>query len=85
MPTYMDIHQIPGGVSADDVAKAHARDSLKETLKDVGVKLEETTYQLGQTLLLDDKQERFVGDEAEKANALLTRSYRAPFVVPEKV
>jgi class 3 adenylate cyclase len=26
MPTYMDIHQIPGGVTADDVAKAHAHD-----------------------------------------------------------
>ena len=26
MPTYMDIHEIPGGVSAADVAKAHARD-----------------------------------------------------------
>ena len=26
MPTYMDIHEIPGGVSAEDVAKAHARD-----------------------------------------------------------
>ena len=26
MPTYMDIHDIPGGVSAADVAKAHARD-----------------------------------------------------------
>src|SRR5438132_9479661 len=26
MPTYMDIHEIPGGVSAEDVAKAHAKD-----------------------------------------------------------
>jgi class 3 adenylate cyclase len=26
MPSYMDIHEIPGGVSAEDVAKAHARD-----------------------------------------------------------
>jgi class 3 adenylate cyclase len=26
MPTYMDIHEIPGGVSAEDVAKAHAQD-----------------------------------------------------------
>lgn len=26
MPTYMDIHQIPGGVTAEDVAKAHAHD-----------------------------------------------------------
>jgi class 3 adenylate cyclase len=26
MPTYMDIHEIRGGVSAEDVAKAHAQD-----------------------------------------------------------
>src|ERR1700740_84965 len=26
MPSYMDIHEIPGGVSAEDVAKAHAQD-----------------------------------------------------------
>lgn len=26
MPDYMDIHDIPGGVSAEDVAKAHAHD-----------------------------------------------------------
>src|SRR5437763_1232078 len=26
MPTYMDIHEIPGGVTAADVAKAHAKD-----------------------------------------------------------
>jgi len=26
MPTYMDIHEIPGGVGAEEVAKAHAED-----------------------------------------------------------
>ena len=26
MPSYMDIHEIPGGVSPEDVAKAHAQD-----------------------------------------------------------
>jgi class 3 adenylate cyclase len=30
MPTYMDIHEIPGGVTADDVAKAHAHDVAVE-------------------------------------------------------
>ena len=30
MPTYMDIHDIPGGVTADDVAKAHAHDVAVE-------------------------------------------------------
>src|ERR1700757_1832533 len=26
MPLYMDIHEVPGGVRAEDVAKAHAQD-----------------------------------------------------------
>src|SRR5260370_29193415 len=26
MPSYMDIHDIPGGISAEEVAKAHAQD-----------------------------------------------------------
>src|SRR5947207_13570145 len=30
MPTYVDIHEIPGGVTADDVAKAHAHDVAVE-------------------------------------------------------
>ena len=30
MPTYMDIHEISGGVTADDVAKAHAHDVAVE-------------------------------------------------------
>src|SRR5438132_2747289 len=30
MPLYMDIHEVPGGVSAEDVAKAHAQDAKIE-------------------------------------------------------
>src|SRR2546423_12913532 len=30
MPTYMDIHEIPGGVTADAVAKAHVHDVAVE-------------------------------------------------------
>src|SRR6202030_3721748 len=26
MPSYMDIHEIPGGITAEEVAKAHAQD-----------------------------------------------------------
>jgi len=59
--------------------------NLQENLKGVGVRLEETNYQLGRTLTMDAKNECFVGDGAEKANAFLTRAYRKPFVVPEKV
>jgi predicted dehydrogenase len=58
---------------------------LQQTLKAVGIKLEETDYVLGKVLTFDPQQERFTGDGAAAANALLTRPYRAPFVVPERV
>ncbi len=40
-------------------------------------------YRLGRTLTFDPDTLRFPGDE--EANAMLTREYRAPFVVPDKV
>ena len=60
-------------------------ENLRQNLKGVGVKLEETEYTLGKVLTMDPKEERFTGEGAEKANALLTRKYRKPFVMPEKV
>ena len=59
--------------------------NLKENIEGVGVNLEETNYQLGRVLAFDPKSEKFVGDGAEQANGMLTRQYRAPFVMPEKV
>ncbi|HSB13757.1 MAG TPA: Gfo/Idh/MocA family oxidoreductase [Bryobacteraceae bacterium] len=41
------------------------------------------SYRLGRQLTFDPAAEKFVGDQ--QANAMLTRNYRAPFVVPEKV
>lgn len=41
------------------------------------------SYRLGRQLTFDPAAEKFVGDD--EANAMLTRKYRAPFVVPEKV
>jgi predicted dehydrogenase len=40
-------------------------------------------YRVGHSLEFDPKLEKFVGDP--EADALLTREYRAPFTVPEKV
>jgi predicted dehydrogenase len=45
-----------------------------------GVDLDKTPAALGAPLIMDPGAERFVGNDA--ANALLTRDYRAPFVVP---
>lgn len=38
---------------------------------------------MGAFLTMDSKTERFTGND--KANQLLTRDYRKPFVVPDKV
>lgn len=45
--------------------------------------LANVAYRTGRTLTFDPKAERFSGDEA--ANALLTRPYREPYVVPSQV
>ena len=42
-----------------------------------------TSYRLGRTLQFDPQMERYIGDE--EANAMLTRDYRSPFVIPENV
>jgi predicted dehydrogenase len=57
--------------------------ALKDNLRAVKIDLAESTYQLGRTLDFDAKAESFVMDE--EADALLTRNYREPFVVPESV
>jgi predicted dehydrogenase len=69
------------GEARPEVAESLGR--MEEHLRGVGVKLDGTTYRLGRTLNFDAKSEKFVGDN--EANRLLTREYRAPFVVPEKV
>ncbi len=48
-----------------------------------GVNLRENQLVMGEFLTMDPATEKFVGNTA--ADALLTRNYRAPFVVPEKV
>jgi hypothetical protein len=54
---------------------------IKENLHAVKVNLDKTSYTLGRVLNFDPKNERFVGDD--EANAMLTREYRPPFVVPK--
>ena len=58
-------------------------DRMAEHLKANDVDLNLTKATLGPVLKMDPKTEMFPGNAA--ANALCTRQYRAPFVVPEKV
>jgi hypothetical protein len=41
------------------------------------------SYRTGRRLAFDEKTMKFVNDA--EANKLLTRNYRAPYIVPEKV
>ena len=56
---------------------------MEEHLAANGVDLNKTKASLGVFLKMAPKIERFIGNH--KANQLLTRNYREPFVVPERV
>lgn len=43
------------------------------------------SYRLGKQLTFDPVAERFIGDSENEANAMLSRDYRAPYVLPEIV
>lgn len=64
-----------------DMAESFGR--MQEHLAANQVDLGATPATLGEVLKMDPKTERFSGNH--KANEMLTRDYRHPFVVPEKV
>ena len=68
-----------------DALAAFAR--FREHLEANGVDFAKTKMVLGPWLEMDPAKEQFVGDPdiARRANELLRRTYRAPFVVPENV
>lgn len=43
------------------------------------------SFRLGKQLQFDPVAERFIGDDENEANAMLSRDYRAPYVLPEIV
>jgi hypothetical protein len=47
------------------------------------VHLANASYRLGRTLRFDPAQEQVIGDE--EASKLLRGTYRAPYIVPEKI
>ncbi len=66
-----------------DTGLVEAVGRMTEHLRSNHVDLTATPLTLGLPLSVDAKTERFTGEFARQANPLLTRSYRAPFVVPE--
>jgi predicted dehydrogenase len=56
---------------------------MADHLKDSGIKFDGKNLMVGRKLDFDGKAEKFVNDK--DADALLTRNYRKPFVVPDKV
>ena len=68
-------------MTAEDVSATMKR--FLSHLKDNNVQIEGDVVQTGNFLKFNPKTETFVSNE--KADAMLTREYRAPFVVPEKV
>jgi hypothetical protein len=85
-------HRLGSKTSVNDISKhlgdinAHedVQDTLERTkhyLAEAGVDLDKTQLTLGQHLRVDGDKESVLDNSA--ANALLTREYRAPFVVPK--
>ena len=58
---------------------------FRDHLKKNGIDLDKTKYTLGRSLTMDPKAEKFTGEGADDANRLLTREYRKPFAVPERI
>ncbi|MBI4622351.1 MAG: hypothetical protein HY736_03900 [Verrucomicrobia bacterium] len=65
--------------------RADAFERCREYLRENGVDLGATPAVLGPWVTFDAKQERFVHDFADAANALARREYRHPFVMPASV
>jgi hypothetical protein len=66
-----------------DTAATETLSRMEEHLAANGVDLKKTKLSMGPTLRFDPKAERFVGND--QANELLSRPYRAPFIVPASV
>ncbi len=80
--------QVSGSTKPDVLGKheeiGKSWDKVLETVKGaIGLDVSKGTYQLGPMLTFNPQRERFVKNK--EANALLTRPYRQPFVVPEQV
>jgi hypothetical protein len=71
------------GAFGDDKEAYETLARMEEHLKVNQVALDGLNYRLGRKLTFDAATESFVGDS--EANQLLTRTYRAPFTVPDRM
>jgi predicted dehydrogenase len=86
-------HRLGKETSRDEVievikgnkAMVESFERFHEHLLANGVDVKQTPRILGPWLEMDPESERFVGEFSAQANALVTREYRKPFVVPEPV
>jgi len=69
--------------SQDDTSDAFGR--MRKHLAANKINITKNMAALGPWLTMDPDSEKFTGLLSDKANELLTRHYRAPFVLPEKV
>jgi len=70
---------------ADNSVLAEAFERCVEHLKANGVDLRKEPLTVGPWLQFDRESERFTGQASDMANMFLSRNYREPFVVPERV
>ncbi|MCU0880317.1 MAG: Gfo/Idh/MocA family oxidoreductase [Pirellulaceae bacterium] len=73
------------GAIGDNTEAVAVLERIRDNSKAVGIPVDKTVYTIGPTLTFDPASERFVGERSEEANKLITREYRAPFIVPETV
>jgi predicted dehydrogenase len=71
------------GAFGDDKEAGETLARMEEHLRDNGVALDGANYRLGKKLAFDSTAEVFSGDA--EASQFLTRPYRAPFVVPDRI
>ncbi|MDZ7617561.1 MAG: gfo/Idh/MocA family oxidoreductase, partial [Patescibacteria group bacterium] len=60
-------------------------DEMAGRLRTHGLDMESDSFRLSRLWTLDSATEQFTGEGADAANALLARTYREPFIVPEHV
>jgi predicted dehydrogenase len=80
---YKDCEQLVGKNKNKEVTTA--LEKIRDNCKAFSLPIDEMTWVIGPELTFDPAAERFTGENAEAANKLLRRDYRAPFVVPETV